>query len=305
MPSSVDTGFGTDPLRWHHRAVRAAPTTIEFKSSKPEVTLVADYWPGELTPVILAHGGGQTRHSWGQTAAAIAEIGHAVYSIDQRGHGDSDWDPDGDYRFTDYGADAVAVLDQLDQPAIWVGASLGGMAGMLAADDLAESMRALVLVDITAQPALGGVDRILTFMATTSQTGFTSLEEAADVVAAYQPGRLRTKNLDGLRKNLRLGDDGRWRWHWDPAFMSVRGDDDQDHVTRHEKLVHAAKGLECPVLLIRGRKSDLVTDAEVGEFMATVPHANYVDVVDAAHMVAGDVNDVFTAAVLEFLATVA
>jgi pimeloyl-ACP methyl ester carboxylesterase len=142
-------------------------------------------------------------------------------------------------------------------------------------------------------------------MATTSETGFGSLEEAADVVAAYQPGRVRTKNLEGLKKNLRLRDDGRWRWHWDPAFMDVRGDDDQDHDTRHEKLVHAAKGLECPVLLIRGRKSDLVTDAEVEEFMATVPHANYVDVADAAHMVAGDVNDVFTAAVLEFLATVA
>jgi pimeloyl-ACP methyl ester carboxylesterase len=254
---------------------------------------------------VLVHGGGQTRHSWGQTAAAIAETGHAVYSIDQRGHGDSDWDPHGNYRFTDYGADAVAVLDQLDQPVIWIGASLGGMAGMLAADDRAESMRALVLVDITAQPALQGVDRILTFMATTSETGFASLDEAADVVAAYQPGRVRPKNLDGLRKNLRRGDDGRWRWHWDPAFMIVRGDDDQDHDTRHEKLVHAAKALECPVLLIRGRKSDLVTDAEVEEFMATVPHASYVDVADAAHMVAGDVNDVFTAAVLEFVATVA
>jgi pimeloyl-ACP methyl ester carboxylesterase len=285
--------------------VPATPTIVNFTSSTPGVTLAADHWPGDLTPVVLVHGGGQTRHSWGQTAAAIAETGHAVYSIDQRGHGDSDWDPDGNYRFTNYGADAVAVLDQLGEPVIWIGASLGGMAGMLAADDRADSMRALILVDITAQPALQGVDRILTFMATTSETGFGSLEEAADVVAAYQPGRVRTKNLEGLKKNLRLGHDGRWRWHWDPAFMDVRGDDDQDHDQRHEKLVHAAKGLECPVLLVRGRKSDLVTDTEVEEFMATVPHANYVDVADAAHMVAGDVNDEFTAAVLEFVATVA
>ncbi|NNE97220.1 MAG: alpha/beta hydrolase [Acidimicrobiales bacterium] len=293
-------GFGTCDGRWHDLGV---PETVEFNSASPWVALVADHWPGPKTPVVLAHGGGQTRHSWGQTAAAIADTGHAVYSLDQRGHGDSDWDPEGNYSFDHFGQDAVAVIDQLDQPVIWIGASLGGMAGMLAADDRADRMAALVLVDITAQPALGGVDRILSFMSTTSKTGFASLEEAADVVAAYQPGRVRTKNLEGLKKNLRLGDDGRWRWHWDPAFMNVRQDDDRLHEERHEKLVHAAKGLACPVLLIRGRKSDLVTDAEVDEFMATVPHARYVDVADAAHMVAGDVNDVFTAAVLEFVAT--
>ena len=289
----------------HHAAV-----SIESLSSEsilfelddgPE--LAADRWPGTRTTVILAHGGGQTRHSWGKTAAAIAETGHTVISLDQRGHGDSSWDHEGRYAFTDFADDAVAVLKELGEPAIWVGASLGGMAGMLAAARAPELVHALVLVDITARPAMEGVDRVLSFMAETSRTGFGSLEEAADVVAAYQPGRTRPKNLDGLRKNLRRGDDGRWRWHWDPAFMSERTGDRERLSQSHQQLVAAATALTCPTLLIRGRKSDLVTDEQVAEFRQQVPHADYVDVADAAHMVAGDVNDVFTASVLEFLAT--
>jgi pimeloyl-ACP methyl ester carboxylesterase len=56
-----------------------------------------------------------------------------------------------------------------------------------------------------------------------------------------------------------------------------------------------------PTMLVRGRLSDLVTQDEVDEFLKMVPHARYVDVKDAAHMIAGDKNDVFTDAVAEFL----
>ncbi len=267
------------------------------------VCLTADRWPGDLEPVVLQHGGGQTRHSWGETAEAIAATGHEVYSVDLRGHGDSTWAADGAYAFSDYALDLNELLARFDQPAVVVGASLGGMAGMITAGHHQHLVKALVLVDITARPATDGVDRVLSFMAQTAETGFATLEEAGDAVAAYQPGRTRPKNLDGLKKNLRLGDDGRWRWHWDPAFMTHRNQASRGRNDFHLELEHAARALTCPTFLIRGRKSDLVTDAEVADFLQLVPHAQYVDVADAAHMVAGDVNDVFTASVLEFLAT--
>ena len=128
--------------------------TIETPSG---LRIVGDHWAGDGDTVVLAHGGGQTRHSWGGTAATLAARGFRVLSIDQRGHGDSDWSPDGDYRLSAFCDDALAVIAWTGAPVAWVGASLGGSTGMhvLAADPTA--IDRLVLVDITPRPAMPGV----------------------------------------------------------------------------------------------------------------------------------------------------
>ena len=265
--------------------------------------IAADEWPGDAPAVVLAHGGGQTRHSWGGTAAVLSSHGHRVVSVDLRGHGDSAWDPTGDYSMDAYRSDALAVAEWIGEPVAWVGASLGGMAGLHAVDAAPERFSALVLVDITPRPAAGGVSRILEFMAKDAIDGFATLDDAADAIAAYQPHRPRPTDLSGLAKNLRLGDDTRWRWHWDPAFLDTRTGGASEHArdTHHGELEAIARRLTLPVLLVRGKLSDLVTEAEVAEFRQMVPHAEYVDVAGAAHMIAGDKNDVFTDAVVQFL----
>ena len=265
--------------------------------------IAADEWPGDAPAVVLAHGGGQTRHSWGGTAAVLSSHGHRVVSVDLRGHGDSAWDPTGDYSMDAYRSDALAVADWVGEPVAWVGASLGGMAGLHAVEAAPERFSALVLVDITPRPAAGGVSRILEFMAKDAIDGFATLDDAADAIAAYQPHRPRPTDLSGLAKNLRLGDDTRWRWHWDPAFLDTRTGGASEHArdTHHGELEAIARRLTLPVLLVRGKLSDLVTEAEVAEFRQMVPHAEYVDVAGAAHMIAGDKNDVFTDAVVQFL----
>ena len=129
--------------------------------------------------------------------------GWRTVSLDLRGHGDSDWAPNGDYSFTSFCADVVAVADQLGRPPVLVGASLGGMAAILAegtSDRVVSS--GLVLVDITPKVNPEGIDRITTFMRS-GEDGFDSLEEAAAVIAAYTPQRKRSVNPDGLRKVLR------------------------------------------------------------------------------------------------------
>jgi pimeloyl-ACP methyl ester carboxylesterase len=69
------------------------------------------------------------------------------------------------------------------------------------------------------------------------------------------------------------------------------------------QLLDAAGALRVPTLLVRGALSDIVSVDAVAEFRAAVPHASYVDVSEAGHMVASDRNDVFTDAVVEFLTT--
>ncbi len=267
------------------------------------VTIAADHWPGPGTPVVLAHGGGQTRYSWGGTAEALAASGHEVVSMDLRGHGDSTWAPDGDYRMETFRDDALAVADWVGRPVAWVGASLGGMTGLHAVHARPAAFAALVLVDITPHPAKPGVDKILNFMRANAFDGFATLDDAADSIAAYQPHRTRPKDLSGLAKNLRLRSDGRWYWHWDPAFLDERTGGTSEHArdAHHDELATMAAELRLPTLLIRGRLSDLVTEEQVADFLRLVPHAEYVDVAGAGHMIAGDRNDVFTDAVTAFL----
>lgn len=269
-------------------------------SSASGPTIAADHWEGVGTPIVLAHGGGQTRHSWGATAKALSERGHRVLSVDLRGHGDSDWAPDGAYGMADFVADHLSVITWIGEPVIWIGASLGGSSGLMAVGADAAAFEALVLVDITPSPAEAGVDRILAFMAETSINGFGDLDEAADAVAAYQPHRPRPKDSSGLAKNLRLGGDGRWRWHWDPAFVTSPNSMTNER-GRHDEAEDIARSLRLPTMLVRGRLSDLVTQTEADAFLAMVPHAEYVDVANAAHMIAGDKNDVFMDAVVDFV----
>jgi pimeloyl-ACP methyl ester carboxylesterase len=278
-------------------------STVERWPGRDGNPLAVELWGDPDAPgVVLLHGGGQTRHAWGGTARALAAAGWFAVAVDQRGHGDSAWDPDADYSLEAFKQDLLTVLAHFDSPPAVVGASLGGLAGMLAQGETeSRLMSALVLVDIAHRLERAGVVRVLSFMGEHAQNGFASVEEAGEFVARYLPHRKRPRDLSGLRKNLRLREDGRYRWHWDPAFLNGRPTAPEVIIAR---LRSAAEGLTEPTLLVRGRMSDVLSMETAEEFVQLVPGAVFVDVAEAAHMVAGDRNDVFSEAVSDFLADV-
>lgn len=280
----------------------SSPETVQFRGID-ELTLVADEWNRDAEiaqdkpTILMLHGGGQNRFSWKNTGQILADAGFHVIAMDSRGHGDSDRSPTANYSLETLTGDTLQVIYQIGRPVALIGASMGGLTSLPVSYEAGpELVTKLVLVDVVPRFEKSGSARIRDFMFSGIE-GFSSLEEAADAVAAYLPHRARPRSVEGLKKNLRLRD-GKWFWHWDPAFLTAPGDDPFE---RAEMLEHAAINLEIPILLIRGKLSDVVSTEGVQDFLQKVPGAQFVELSDAGHTAAGDDNDAFTDAVVQFV----
>ena len=260
--------------------------------------LVADvYGPVGAPTVLLLHGGGQTRHAWGSAAQTLGDAGWRTVALDLPGHGDSAWATDGDYRIETLADTMCCIWRELGTPLAVVGASLGGLTSMAAIGrPRAPPISALVLVDIAPRMEEAGVERIVRFMRARPD-GFASLEDAAQHIAAYR-GRPMEGPVEGLKKNLRLNAQGRWNWHWDPLMMSEVNHNHRRDADGYER---ALRGLQAPTLLLRGQRSDVISEEDARALVQTLPRARFVDLKGAGHMIAGDANDAFVASVADFL----
>lgn len=268
--------------------------------------IAGDAWgPKTGRHVFLLHGGGQTRHAWKGAGETLAEAGYRAIAFDARGHGNSGWASNAE----DYAGDRMVedlttliAAEGAEKPAL-VGASMGGGTSLLATGFGHVDASALVLVDIAPQVEPEGVAKIQAFM-DQKPDGFDSLEEVAEAISNYQPHRKRPRTLDGLAKNVRLASNGKFVWHWDPKRRQARASASGVNPYR-QQLSNAADLLKLPTLLVRGGLSDVLSEEGAQAFLQQCPHAEYVNVRDAAHMVAGDRNDIFADFVVGFLKRVA
>lgn len=174
---------------------------------------------------------------------------------------------------------------------------MGGNTALVAQGEDSQLGSALVLVDIAPRIEPVGVRQITEFMSAHPE-GFATLEEVSEAVQAYNPHRRRPSSLEGLKKNVRLGSDRRWHWHWDPAFL--RRGDEPTRVARYERLAGAARGVDVPTLVVRGKNSAVLSEDGVAELLGLIPHAIATEAA-AGHMVAGDDNAIFIRQVTSFL----
>ncbi len=278
------------------------PHTVTFRGFQ-DISLVADEWNrGAATAaakptILMLHGGGQNRHSWKKTGQILADQGLHVIALDSRGHGDSDRSPNADYAIDTLCEDTLEIIEQIGRPVALIGASMGGLTGILAAEKAGpQKVTQLVLVDVVPRVERQGTDRIRDFMFSHVH-GFDTLDEAAEAVAAYLPHRKRPQSTEGLKKNLQRRH-GRWYWHWDPAFVTKVS---EDPFVETDSLERSVLALTIPILLIRGKLSDVVSPEGVQDFLEKVPAAESVELSDAGHTAAGDDNDAFTEAVVSFI----
>ena len=251
---------------------------------------------GAHRTLLFTHGMGQTGTAWRRIVERMAGGGWTALAVDARGHGRSARNPvDVPYTPDQLADDLWRWARTFAHKPVLIGASMGGLTGLVAQARY-NCFSALVLVDVTPRWESEGVARILEFMRAHSD-GFASIDEAADAVAAYLPHRPR-KSAQALTGLLEHDDDGRWRWHWDPRLvedLSVEMD------SRQHELAEAAREIHVPTLLLTGSASDVVSSNTIEHFLALVPHAQHREIAGARHLVAGDDNDAFASAVIEFL----
>ena len=263
------------------------------------VTLAGDSWGDPDGPlVLLQHGGGQTRHAWKGAGETLGAAGYHAVAFDARGHGDSDWAPDGAYGQDVMVEDLACLVAALgDKRPVLVGASMGGGTSLVAVGEDHVDATALVLVDIAPRIELDGVKKIQAFMSQKPE-GFESLDEVADAIAglpapphpAPQPRRPGQERPPRRRRPvpLALGPE--------VPLRAPRRDASARPGWRRAPATSPCPRCSCGA----GSPTSSARRARRAS-SALCPHSEYVNVSGAAHMVAGDRNDIFAAAVIEFL----
>lgn len=254
-----------------------------------------DWGQTDLPPLICLHGITQTAHSWDEVAPTLART-HHVHALDQRGHGNSSWAPDGDYSTDTQSRDVQAFLVQVGTaPAILVALSMGGLTAMTLAARAPELVRALVVVDIAPEVQRQGVEHIRTFVETNDE--LDSFEAFVTRAHAFNPRRSLENIRSRLRHNLKQLPNGRWTWKYDPLLRNPAriGADPAS-------LWERVKAIRCPTLVVRGGESDILAP-ETAARLGGMVHAEVRTVPGAGHSVMGDNPSGFLAAVEPFLAS--
>ena len=273
---------------------------MEFEGVGGVAIAASVFGPEDGAPVLMVGGLGQTRHSWHRAAERIASGGRRAITVDLRGHGDSGWSADGDYGYHRTAGDMACVARALGRPVTYVGASLGGKIGLVAAAEHGSDVFAgLVIVDSVPPTNPAGVAEVTQVLRPPPE-GFVSLDAAAAELARLRGAPTPPPGSgERLRRNMRQDSRGYWHWHWDPAWMDREQGIGMAAAT--EFLDACAEKLTMPTLLTRGEKSNVVTEPGLAEFRARVPQLEVETIAGASHMIVGDANDAFAAAVTAFL----
>jgi len=278
----------------------AAPRARKLAvTAKDGLRLVGEVYGDQgAQSIIFLHGGGQSRSAWRGAARAVADAGYLACAMDLRGHGDSGWSDALAYRFDDYVADLICVIDALGgEPAVLVGASLGGHIAMLAAAGAPKYARALALADVTPWIDEQQGD----FMRNTLREpafGFSNIDDAGAMIARLSGTPMPIGRLNGLRRHLRTGSDGRLYFRWDARLMDndrLRGGGEGGLFRK------AAAKLDLPILVMHAEHSTLTTAEQIAAFRDVQPGLDTAMIKGVGHMVTGDNNDAYVAALLPFL----
>ncbi|MGO9454081.1 MAG: alpha/beta fold hydrolase [Candidatus Binataceae bacterium] len=245
-----------------------------------------DWGTAGRPPILFLHGGGLNAHTWDVVCLMLRPDYHCL-ALDQRGHGDSEWEPTSDYSHESQVGDVEGFIAklQLAKPLV-VAHSMGGFAALGYALKHASSLGGLVLVDVGPELNFSGSKRIRDFIS--QDRVLDSVDDFVERAMAFNPKRNPTLLRRSLLHNLRQLPNGKWTWKHDPNRMSMTGDFMKERLARARQMLDDAHQITCPTLILRGERSDVFTDENASRFAAAIPHGRWVKVPNAGHTIQGD-----------------
>lgn len=243
-----------------------------------------DWGDQQKRPILFLHGGGLTAHTYDLICLGLRNDFHCI-SLDQRGHGDSEWSPVLDYDFSTHATDVDGLVGYLglDQ-FVLVGQSLGALNAIAYAGDHSDRLAVLVLIDAGPDMQKPGAERIRDFM--DQPTDAASLDEFIERAMSFNPRRDRRLLRRSLLHNLRRTPEGKWAWKWDPRPRRTM---DLDRLAERRALLwNEVDRITCPTLVVRGAESDMFGEEDAASLAARLRDGQQVVVERAGHTVQGD-----------------
>ncbi len=243
-----------------------------------------DWGTEERAPIVFLHGGGLNAHTWDVVCLMLRHDYHCV-ALDQRGHGDSEWEPTADYSFESQIRDIEGFVEKLglERPLL-IGHSMGGFAAMGYAMRHAAKMAGLVLVDVGPELSMDGAKRIRDFVS--QDRVLDSVDEFVQRAMAFNPMRNPALLRRSLLYNLRQLPNGKWTWKHDPNRHSPNLAVERD--TRAKQILEEIHRISCPTMVLRGARSDVFSDENAEKFASALPKGRWHRVPDAGHTIQGD-----------------
>lgn len=257
-------------------------------------------WGNEgAPPIVLLHGLRGHAHVWEDVAASLCGDYH-VYAMDQRGRGDTDHAPGGDYSTDAFVADLAGFVDAIGlDKFILFGHSMGGRNSMAFGGKYPDRLECLCIVDIGPRIEPSGGNRI-----TEELRGLPPQFDSFEDALAHVQGGNRFASESVMRR--RLGgqtyttDDGKIGWKFDPEIREQRINGTAAPAV---DLWPALERITCPTLVVRGTETDLLTEETAQQMVDTLAQGTLVEIERAGHMVFEDNPSDFIAAVKGWLSS--
>ena len=256
-------------------------------------------WGTPAAPtVIFLHGGGLTAHTWDAVCLGLRS-NYRCLALDFRGHGDSDWSED--YDIDAHVEDVRAFIAAFALGDVnLVGMSMGGMVAVRYAGRYPD-LNSLVVIDVGPDAGRqAGTRRIQDFV---NGVELDTIDEFVERALKFNPKRDRDLLRGSLLHNLRRLPNGRWTWKYDRRHY-VRPRDASKVADFSKDTWACVPEISCPVLVVRGSESDILSAEAAHSFADSFPSARLVEVSRAGHTVQGDNPADLTIELLHFLSQV-
>jgi len=243
-----------------------------------------DWGANGKTPIVFLHGGGLNAHTWDIVCLAFRNDYHCL-SLDQRGHGDSEWSPEMEYSREAQAWDLECFVDELGiDKFILVGMSMGGLNSFTYAGKQSARLHGLVIVDVGPDLHIEGAKQITDF--TRNAMELPTVEAFVERAMAFNPLRDPALLRRSLLHNLRQLPDGRWTWKYDQRHRATW---DLEQMKEEQAVLWKdVPNINCPTLVVRGEHSKVFFDKDAEKLTGALPDGRWIRIANAGHTVQGD-----------------